>query len=237
MDPMTIAMIAQSVGRIFGGAGKGAADQRLAENQQRLQQQQMQNSDLIQRALLQSNNANTRATMANDNATTRASMTNADTYQRAGLDLNRRMFAQQEPNAQARQAVAGSLLSRIQPVQIAGMPQGMGVQRSIIDAIGPEARQAGSLLSQRGLSGLQRGPAQFSDMPPVSLPGLTQPDVLNLPPATQAAMQGSGRMERLMGLIGLIGSGVGAVAPGFDQYGGAPNTSGNRLPIDPYGGG
>lgn len=216
------------LGKVFGGAAQGSADQRLNENQQRLQQQQQQNSDLIQRALLQSNNANTRATMQNDasqaraaiqnaNALARASMTNADTYQRAGLDLNRRMFAQQEPNAQARQALAGSLLSRIQPVQIAGMPAGMGVKRSIIDAIGPEAREAGALLSQRGLSGLQRGPAQFSDLPPVSLPDaylpdpVTLPDVINLPPATQAALQKSGMLEKIMGTLGLVGSVAGAV--------------------------
>lgn len=224
---------ANLLGKLFSGSAKGSADQRITENQQRLQQMQAQNADLIQRAMLQSNNANTRASMQNDYNTTRAGMQNAnalaragmqntDTYQRAAIDMDRRRFAQQEPNAQARQALAGSLLSRIQPVQIAGMPAGMGVQRSILDAIGPEAREAGSLLSQRGLQGLRSGPTKFSDLPPVSLPGLSLPDgvslpdVLNLPPATQAALQKSGLLEKIMGGLGLAGNIIG----GLGQLGG-----------------
>ncbi len=244
---------ASLLGKLFGGAAKGSADQRMAENQQRLQQQQGLNSDALQRAMLQSNNANQRASMTNDynalrasiqnaNSLARAGMQNSDTYQRAGIDLDRKRFTQQEPNAQARQALAGSLLSRIKPVQIAGMPAGMGVKSSILDAIGPEAREAGSLLAQRGLSGLRSGPSKFSDLPPVSLPDATMPGelslpgIMNLPPATQAALQKSGLLEKIMGGLGLGGSIVGALGQ-FGQYGGAPNTSGNRLPIDPTGGG
>ena len=223
------------LGKLFGGAAKGSADQRITENQQRLSQQQIHNSDLLQRALLQSNNANTRASMANDNATTRAGMQNTDTYQRANIDMDRKRFSQQEPSVQARQALAGSLLNRIKPVQIAGMPEGMGVRSSILDAIGPEAREAGSLLSQRGLSGLRNGPSKFDELPAASLPGLTLPDVLNLPPATQAALQKSGLLEKLLGGAGLAGSIMGGLGQ-LGNLGGGP-TSGNGLPIDPFGGG
>lgn len=223
------------LGKLFSGASKGSADQRMAENQQRLQQQQIQNADLLQRALLQSNNANTRASMANDNANTRASMTNTDTYQRAGIDMDRRRFTQQEPSVQARQALGGSLLSRLRPVQINGMPEGMGVRSSILDAISPEAREAGSLLSQRGLSGLRSGPSQFTDLPAASLPELTLPEVLSLPPATQAALQKSGLLEKLLGGAGLVGSIMGGLGQ-LNSIGGRP-TSGNGLPIDPTGGG
>lgn len=223
------------LGKLFGGAAKGSSDQRLNENQQRLQQMQLQNSDALQRAMLQSNNANTRAQMQNATSLARSSMQNNDTYQRAGLDLDRRRFAQQEPNAQARQALAGSLLSRIKPVQIAGMPAGMGVKSSIIDAIGPEAREAGSLLAQRGVSGLRSGPSQFSDLPPVSLPEGFMPELMHLPPATQAAIQKSGLLEKIMGGLGLAGSVVG----GLGELGtfNKPNIRQTNWPVDPTGGG
>ena len=193
------------LGKLFSGAAKGSADQRMGENQQRLQQQQLQNSDALARAALM-----------NNNATTRASMANTDNYNRAGLDLERKQFSQREPSVQARQALAGSLLSRIKPVQIAGMPEGMGVRSSIIDTIGPEAREAGSLLSKRGLSGLRSGPTQFDEMPAVSLP-----DILSLPPATQMALQKSGLLEKLLGGAGLVGSimgGLGELGVGKPKY-------------------
>lgn len=192
--PLAVPIVAGLLGRVFGGASKGSADQRMAENQQRLLQTQAANSDQLARGALM-----------NNNATARASMQNTDAYNRAGLDLQRKQFAQNEPNAQARQALVGNLLSRIAPVQIAGMPQGMGVKSSILDAIGPEARQAGSLLAQRGVSGLQH-PTQFNELPPVSLP-----DVLNLPPMQIAQLQKSGLLEKIMGAIGVGGSVVGAL--------------------------
>jgi len=219
--------VAGLLGKLFGGAAKGSADQRITENQQRLQQQQGQNSDLLQRALLQNNNANTRASMANDNANTRASMQNSDNQFRAGLDLQRKQFTQQEGSTQARQAMAGSLLSRIQPINGSS-------SNSIINALGPDAREAGSMLAQRGVSGLRSGPSKFADIPGVSLPGLTLPDVLNMPPATQAALQKSGLLEKLLGGVGLAGSIMGGLGElgNFEQP-----RSGHNLPVDPYGGG
>ena len=209
MPFMAAAMLAAPLlGKIFGNAAKGSADQRMVENQQAMLQAQMRNNDTLSRAGLMSNNATSRAGMANDNAQTRASMQNSDNQFRAGLDLSRKQFTQNEPSVQARQALTGSLLSRIQPMRA---PSGFTQNPSILDAIGPEARQAGSLLSQRGLDGLRSGPSKFADIPGVSLPDLTLPDVLNLPPATIAAMQKSGLLEKIMGAIGVVGSGMGAI--------------------------
>lgn len=199
-----IMMAAPAIGKIFSGAAQGSAQQRTGENQQAMLQAQMQNADNIARAGLQSNNANTRADMANANATTRASMQNSDNQFRAGLDLQRKQFTQREPSVQARQAMAGSLLSRIQPMNGSS-------SNSIINALGPDAREAGSLLAQRGLSGLQSGPSKFEDIPGVSLPDLTLPDVLNMPPQVLAQMQKSGLLEKIMGTVGLIASGAGAI--------------------------
>jgi hypothetical protein len=210
-----IPLIAAGVGKIAGNAAKGSADQRQSENQQTLLQQQLRNNDIIARGSLESNNANTRA-----------SMQNSDNQFRAGLDLQRKQFTQNEPNVQARQALTGSLMSRIQPMRA---PSGFTQRPSILDAIGPEAREAGSLLSQRGLSGLQRGPSTFEDMPPVSLP-----DILSLPPAQLAALQKSGLLEKIMGGLGIAGSAVGTLG---DMRSVDRNTSGNNLPVDEFGGG
>lgn len=234
-----IAGVAGLIGKLFGGAAKGSADQRQNEYQQNLQRTQMQNNDALQRAQLMNNASTTRAQMQNSDALARAQMTNADQYNRAGLDLQRRAFAQQEPNSQARQALTGSLLSRLQPLQMSGLSDRVSARmpkmNSIIDSIGPDAREAGSLLAQRGLGGLQSGPTKFDAIAPMSLPGeVSLPDLPNLPPATIMAMQKSGLLEKILGGVGLTGSIIG----GLGQLGnfGKP-TSGNGLPVDEFGGG
>lgn len=179
---LAIAAGAGLLGKLFGNAAKGSADQRYGENYQNLQQTQMMNSDALARAGLQ----------------------NADNFGRANLDLNRKRFQQNEPGQQARQAMIGSLLQRIQPLKMSGLSDRVSARmpkmNSIIDALGPEARSAGGLLAQRGLSGLESGGTQFQDVP-----------ALNLPPATMAALQKSGLLEKLLGAGGLIGSTVGAL--------------------------
>lgn len=170
------------LGKIAGGAAGGSADQRYRENNQRLQAAQVNNAQNLQRAQLQS----------------------SDAMNRAGLDLQRKSFAQSEPSIQARQALVGSLLNRIQPLQLSGlsdrvasrMPQ---LNNSILSMIGPEARQAGSLLANRAVSGLQN-PTQFSEIP-----------ALNLPPMEMAKLQQSGWLEKILGGVGLAGSVVGAL--------------------------
>lgn len=177
------------LGKIFGGAGKGAADQRITENQQRLQQAQMANQHALSSA---------------------------------GMDLQRKAFLQQEPNAQAGQALRGSLLSRIQPLRMTGVSDRVRIPQmnSIIDAIGPEARQAGSLLAGRGVSGLQN-PTQFAPMPSVQLGDL----------------QKSSLLEKILGTVGLIGSTVGAFSNLGSAGGGSMNNAmpSNYTGLDLYG--
>lgn len=190
------------IGKIFGGAGQGAANQRITENDQRLRAAQLANADALGRAQLQSSHG----------------------LNSAQMDLARRQFQQNEPNAQASQALRGSILQRIQPLQMSGLSDRVASRiprmNSIIDAIGPEARAAGALLAQRGLSGLEGGGTQFDPIAP-----------LNLPPAQMAALQKSGLLEKILGGVGLGGSLIGALGD-FRQP-----TSGNDLPIDEFGGG
>lgn len=198
MLPLLLAA-APLLGKLLGGAAKGAADQRVTENNQALNQAQINNQNAIARAQL-----------LNNNQTDRAGMQNSYNLNAANLDMARKQFTQNEPNAQARQAMVGSMLSRLQPLQMSGLSarvqQSMPKMNSIIDSLGPEARQAGSLLASRGLSGLQSGPTQFDALPQVSLP-----ELVKLPPAQIAAMQKSGLLEKILGGIGLGGSIVGAL--------------------------
>jgi hypothetical protein len=189
-----------TVGRIVGNAAGGMADQRYRENDQRLQMTRDANQNAIQRGSLQSSHA----------------------LNSAGVDLNRKQFQQNEPGVQARQAMVGNLLERIQPLQMQGLSaraqSSMPRMNSILDALGPEARQAGGLLANRGVTGLQN-PTQFDPI-----------QALNLPPAQVAALQKSGWLEKILGAVGLIGSVGGA-------FGGGTPTSGNGLPVDEFGGG
>lgn len=176
------------IGRIAGGAGQGASNQRLNENEQRLRAAQLQSADQLGRA---------------------------------GMDLHRRQFQQDEPRVQAMQSLQGSLLNRLQPLQMQGVSDRVRIPQmnSILSAIGPEARQAGSLLEQRGLSGLQN-PTQFAPLQPMQM----------------QALQKSGLLEKILGGVGLGGSLLGALG----QFGNGPtheHMSGHNLPIDPYGGG
>jgi len=227
------------LGKLFGGAAKGSADQRYGENNQRLNQAQIQNQYELQRAQTMNQDAINRAQLQSTDGWNRTNAQQSDSFNRAHLDLNRRAFSQQEPDAQAMQALRGSLLSRIQPMQMSGLSDRVSARmpkmNSIIDAIGPDARQAGSLLAQRGLSGLQSGPTQFDELPALSLPpDLVLPPALNIPPATLMALQKSGLLEKIMGGLGLAGSVVGGL--GALRSSGKP-TSGNGLPIDEFGGG
>jgi len=178
---MAAAPLAGKIGKVLGGSAKGAADQRFGENQQRLYQSQVQDRGVMDRAQLQE-----RGTM-----------------DRAQMEMQQAGFRQQEPGAQARQALVGSLLQRIQPLQMGGRGSGMS---SIIDAISPEARAAGGMLQQRGVSGLQN-PTQFRDIPALQIPGLQQ-----------AALKDSGLLEKIMGGAGLAGSLIGALGDVNDLY-------------------
>jgi hypothetical protein len=192
------------IGRIFGAAGGGASQQRITENDQRLRAAMAANQDALGRASLQSQHA----------------------IQGGNLDLNQRQFQQNEPNARAAQAVRGSILQNIRPLQLSGLSPrvaaSMPRMTSIIDALGPEARQAGALLAKAGVSGLQN-PSTFQPIQP-----------LNLPPAQVAALQKSGLLEKILGGVGLGGSLLGALGDLTSVSGGA---RGGTYPIDPEGGG
>jgi hypothetical protein len=117
-------------------------------------------------------------------------------------------------------------MERIQPLRMTGLSDRvqarMPQMNSIIDAIGPEARQSGKLLAQRGLTGLGN-PTRFDPLPAQSLP-----------PATLVALQKSGLLEKILGGLGLAGSVMG----GLGQLGGSDGAGqphdGNADPRYPW---
>jgi len=113
----------------------------------------------------------------------------------AKLDLDRAKFSQDEPNARASQAVRGSMLQNLQPLQMSGLSSRVNIPKmnSIINALGPEARQAGSLLSSLGVSGLQN-PTKFAPVP-----------------MQTADLKKSGMLEQILGGVGLGASMVGSL--------------------------
>ena len=185
------------IGKIFGGAAKGSADQRYAENNQALANANQQNQLALALAQLKSSDA-----------MQRAQMQNSYNLSGANVDMARKQFLQNEPSVQARQAMIGSLLNRIQPASLSGLSDRVQIpnlQNSIISALGPEARQAGALLAQRGVTGLQN-PTQFD-----ALPALSMPKPLEVPAMQQAQLQKSGLLEKILGGAGLVGSTIGAI--------------------------
>lgn len=213
------------IGRIFSGAAKGSSDQRINENNQRLRQSESAQDYALRRMQLM-----------NSDALSRAQLSSNDAMNRAEIDLRRRAFQQQEPNAQAKQAMLGNLLERLQPVSLSGLSDRVHIptlNNSIIDALGPEARQAGALLAQRGLSGLQGGPSQFD-----AIPALNLPQSISLPeraPGADVSLQKSGMLEKILGTVGLIASGAGAIGGAMGNGGYGPGPTGPYEPNDQNG--
>ena len=130
------------------------------------------------------------------------------------LDLRQRQFALDAPTTRGRQALTGSLLQRLQPVTMSGLPSRISSRMPTISgglspaAIGPLARQMGLLMQQNAVSGQRRGD-QFATPQRTNFTG----GVLNggnslLTPPTMQGYQQPGRAESLLGMLGMIGPAI-----------------------------
>lgn len=211
-------MVASIIGKIAGGAAKGSADQRGAENQQALQK----NSLL----------ANLYGT--NQNATMQSLIAGANEKQnQAQTDLQQRQFALAAPGKRASDAARGSLLQNVRSASFSGLPS--RVSSSIPTLSGglnpdqvfsPEARQAGAQLTRQSVMDLLKGDS-FAPQTATDF----KSGVLPLPQLEE--LKKSGLLEKILGGAGLVGSLIGSIG---QMRGGTPS-SGNGLPIDPFGGG
>lgn len=216
-------LVAGLIGKIAGGAGKGAADQRAGENQQGLQRSQL----LAQLYGLQQN-ATQRSLEAGSNE--RLSQGNLDLNQR-NFQQDQRQFALNAPGVRGRQAVRGSLMQNVQPASITGLPD--RIQSNIPQmsggltpaALSPEVRQMGGQLQRDAIMNQLKGdpidafaPQQQTDF---SKGVLTPPQI--------AELEKSGLLEKILGGTGLIGSLLGSL-------GGRGGGSRGDLPLDGEGG-
>ena len=177
------------LGSIFGGAGKGAAEERGNQNNY-----QAQAYDAQQRALLSLLGLDERATM-----------------DRAQLGIA-------APQARTKQAVIGSLLSRLQPASVQP-PAGVNMGRlsgGIGSAIGgPGMQAAGQALQMQALKALLSG----SDVPAAT--NYAKTGMLPMP-----AYKKAGKGESFMSALGLMGAGAQAAAPYLPKSQPKPNTPG-----------
>jgi hypothetical protein len=121
---------------------------------------------------------------------------------RAGLDLSQRQFALNAPSVRGRQAVAGSLLQNLQPATMSGGSARLqaatprisgGLNASVLS---PDARQVGQFMVQQALTGQQQGDV-FESIPATDFQGG------RLTPPAMTAYQQPGKMESILGLLGL----------------------------------
>lgn len=206
------------LGKVFGGAGKGAADQRMSENQQALQRSQLL-------AQLYGINQNAQSQALQSGANERLAQGNLDLNQR-NFQQDQRQFALQAPSVRGRQAVRGSLMQNLQPASISGLPS--RIQANIPQlsggltpaALSPEVRQMGGMLQRDAILGQLRGDPvdTFAPMQPTNFQSgvLTPPQI--------AELEKSGLLEKILGGTGLIGSLLGGIGESINRDAGRPRT-------------
>jgi hypothetical protein len=125
--------------------------------------------------------------------------------QAGNQDLARKAFSEDARGGRTRQAILGDLLANWSPTSISTP----GIKQSSISGglqnIGAGGKAAGSLLNQQALMKMLEGD-QFTGGKVLPTPGV------------QGIPQASG-WEKLAGIGGLIGSGMGAVGQGLDLFG------------------
>lgn len=217
---------ASLLGSIFGKAGKGAADQRMSENKQAMQRDRLNldrynsQQQAILQALLGQSNQDTARYNTRQQATTTA------LGQEEQGKLNRAQLGMQSGGVRAHQSILGSLMKNLQPVSVQASERLQGRVPQITGGLTPAAldpmtRQHGDELMKAALMAQLTG----SDVPEATdfrsgiLNGPEQIDfrsgVLTAPELTP--LKQSGKLEKILGTIGLIGSAAGAAGQAMGQ--------------------
>jgi hypothetical protein len=192
MAPFLLPLLS-GLGSIFGGAAKGASDQRQSENSQTAQQ----NALLAQLY-------NTR-----QNATTGANLAQSrEQSDHAGIDMDRKKFALGAPSVRAGQSVRGSILQNAQPASISGLPSRINVPQ-ISGGLTPamfsgDTRALGGEMTRKALIDQLKGDT-FDPLQKTDFAGGV------LAPPQMENYQKSGLLEQILGGLGLgasVGSGV-----------------------------
>lgn len=204
---MALPSILGGIGRLFGGAAKGSADQRAQENQQT----QSQNSLIA--AL---HNARQGATMD------AARAGSGERLGQANLDLERRQFGLNAPRTRASQSVRGSILQNAQPMTLSGLPSRIssripqmsgGLTPAMFSA---DTRALGGQLTRDALIDQLKG----DDFEPMKETDFSAAILQN--PQLQE-LQRSGLLEKIMGGLGLAASVASPLSGAILNRRGSPN--------------
>lgn len=204
--------IGSILGKIMGGAAKGSADNRRADNTNVLAQNQLtaQLHGQKQSAMLQALLGNDRAAM--DRFSTKQHATQTALGQEEAGKLNRAELGLRAPGMRSRQALAGSMLANFQPRSLPGVPQ---IRGGAANAISPTARDAGRALEAQALEALLSG----SDIPAsTDFAGgvLEAPEAMDfrsgiLADPRMGGYKSAGALEKILGAGGLVGSILGGI--------------------------
>lgn len=211
---LAIAAGAGLLGKLFGGAAKGSADQRATENNQATQKNAL---------LAQLYGTNQNATM---NALQGQS---AENLAQRGQALDERKFALSAPSTRANQSVRGSILQNAQPASISGLSDKIHVP-TISGGLSPalfnaDTRALGGEMTRKALIDQLKGddfaPMEKTDFSGGVLPTPKLEDYQNKP----------GMLEKILAGLGLGGSIVGGVGEAFGA--GGFGAGGNGRVYDP----
>lgn len=190
------------IGKIFGGAAQGSANQRMSENNQTGDQNRL----LAQLYGI------------NQNATQNA--TNAGAAERMGQRnqaLDEKKFALAAPSVRAGQSVRGSIMQNAQPVSVSGLPDRVSSRiPTISGGLSPalfndNTRALGGEMTRKALLDQLKGD-EFAPMEATDF----SKGVLPTPELEE--YQRAGFMEKLLGSLGLAGSIAGGIGEASDAY-------------------
>ena len=197
---------------LLGLLGRGASALGQGRQQERTSQNQygQNNNQLLASLYGTQQNAQNSQYGTQQNAALQALLgQSAEGQSNVRNDLSRREFALNAPSTRAGQAVRGSLLQTLQPATMSG---GSARLRSATPTISggvsaanlnPGAREAGRLLEEGALNGLRTG-EQFDPLPTTDFQSGRLPAPTPIPAPNLAAYQQPGKMESILGLLGLI---------------------------------
>lgn len=249
------------ISSLFGGMGRSSQQNRQDQNQFTQNQNQLglQQYGIQQGAASNALNAtNTQLGQQQQALLNLLGLQETGTMNRALLDLNQRRFNQDQrefalnaPSTRGRQAIVGSLLQNIQPVQMSNLNPRIARSMPTITggltpaALGADARQMGRLLSSNAIQGQMRGdPLDSMSIP--SMPDTSRslidpsrypdPQSSLLTPPTGQGYRGPSSMESILGLLGAINPVLGAWSAGGGSLPGQRNDFmqfSNYLPAPP----
>ncbi len=187
-----------ALGALFSGGAGGAANNRINQND----------------AISRNNQALSGLYGINQNAFTQALQgEEAGKLNRGQLDLQQKNFALGAPGVRARQGLSADMLANFQPASYGGnlspriasrMPTIQGPQ------LGEKGKLLASLVRDNAISGMQAGD-KFAPIPETDFKsGILTPPMLQQP-------KEAGKLESILGVLGMIANGGEALYQQFPQ--------------------